>query len=111
MNNRGQALVEFILVFPIMIFVVLGMIDFGNIVYHKYQLESELDLISELYNQDNQSEITKYSTEKGIDTSISTENNYVTITVTKNIKITTPGLNLVLGNPHSIETSRVLYEE
>lgn len=111
MNKRGQALIEFILVLPVFIFIVLGMIDFGNIIYQKYKLENELDLITNLYSESKENEILEFSNKIGAVTSISTSNNYVTITLKKNVKITTPGLNIVLGNPHTVEVSRVIYEE
>ena len=44
-NNRGQALVEFILILPVFLMIILCMIDFGKIFYEKYALQNDLDLI------------------------------------------------------------------
>ena len=52
MKNRGQALVEFILIVPIFLLILLAIIDFGNIFKTKYDLQNDLDLIAELYKDE-----------------------------------------------------------
>jgi hypothetical protein len=42
-NCKGQALVEFILIIPVFAFLILGIIDIGNIVINKYNLESGIE--------------------------------------------------------------------
>ena len=42
-NNKGQALVEFVLILPIFIFLVFLSVDIGRIIYAKNHLESELN--------------------------------------------------------------------
>ena len=44
-DSKGQALVEFILIMPVLVFILLAMIDIGNIVVQKYELENELDTV------------------------------------------------------------------
>ena len=41
-NHRGQALVEFVVVLPILIMLLFATIDFGLIIYNKSKLESKL---------------------------------------------------------------------
>ena len=48
-SNKGQALVEFIMIIPIFIFILLAIVDFGNIIYQKYQLENNIDTIADMY--------------------------------------------------------------
>ena len=35
-KNKGQALVEFIIIIPVLLLLLMGMIDFGNIIHKKY---------------------------------------------------------------------------
>jgi len=39
-NNKGQALVEFIIILPIFLLLIISIIDFGNIISKKYSLEN-----------------------------------------------------------------------
>lgn len=110
-NNRGQALVEFILVFPLIIFLIVGMIDFGNILYQKYQLENELDYVSDLYLAEKENEMNTYASQKKITLNYQKTGNNVRITLAKKVKLSTPGLTSVLGNPYTIFVERVFYEE
>lgn len=111
MNKKGQALVEFVLVLPVVVFVILSMIDFGNIIYQKYKLENDLDLITTLYSENKGNEVINYSNKIGATASITINDNLATITLKKGVKVTTPGLNVILGNPHTIEVKRVIYVE
>ena len=42
MNKKGQALVEFLLVLPILIFILLLVVDFGRLMVMRNHLESVL---------------------------------------------------------------------
>ena len=85
-KSKGQALVEFIIVMPILIFIVIGIIDFGNILYQKYQLENILDTVTDLYNQEKISEINQYLAGKDITIDYSTSDNMNTIKLSKRNK-------------------------
>ena len=50
--NKGQALVEFIIILPVALLLVLGVIDFGNIIYKKYTVENDLDTVLDQYQND-----------------------------------------------------------
>ena len=110
-NNKGQALVEFVVIMPIFIMLLISIIDLGNIIYKKYHLENDLDYIVDLYRLNKISEINTYSNNKGFNTRFETYNDTVTIILEKNIEIQTPGLNLVLSNPYKITVDRVIYNE
>ena len=110
-NNRGQALVEFVVIMPIFIMLLISIIDLGNIIYKKYHLENDLDYIVDLYRLNKISEINTYSNNKGFNTRFTNDNDTVTIILEKNIEIQTPGLNLVLSNPYKITVDRVIYNE
>lgn len=110
-NNKGQALVEFVVIMPIFIMLLISIIDLGNIIYKKYHLENDLDYIVDLYRLNKISEINTYSNNKGFNIRFETYNDTVTIILEKNIEIQTPGLNLVLSNPYKITVDRVIYNE
>ena len=66
MKNKGQALVEFIIILPVLLLLILGAIDFGNILYKEYSLENDLDYVVELIRQNKTTEIDYYVKQKGI---------------------------------------------
>ena len=49
MNKKGQALVEFVIILPIFIFMLLGIIDIGKVVVAKTEMESELSDVLDMY--------------------------------------------------------------
>lgn len=109
-NNKGQALVEFILILPVILAILLVIIDLGKIFNEKNTLENTSIDIIELYkNGKSIDEIKNKYNDISITTNI--ENNYLTIKLKKEIEIITPGLNIVLDNPYSIEVERVVYYE
>ncbi len=109
-NQKGQALIEFILVLPVLLLVLCALIDFGTIIYNKYTLENEMDYIVDLYKNDEKNRIITYSKEKEFKSEVTKANNEITFKITKNIKVSTPVLNKIIGNPYKIEINRVIYE-
>ena len=110
-NNKGQALVEFVIVVPILIFIIMAIIDFGNITIKKMHLENNLESIVSLYKKNDLNEINNLATRENISFSYNTNQDTTTITLRQNVKIFTPFLNIVFGTNYSLETSRVIYEE
>lgn len=110
-NSNGQALVEFVIVVPILIFIIMTIIDFGNITIKKMQLENNLDTVVSLYQNDDFSTIQTLTVNEDFNFSYNKNQNMSTIVLRKNIKVLTPFLNLVLGDNYALETSRVIYEE
>ena len=109
-NNKGQALVEFILILPVILAILLVIIDLGKIFNEKNTLENTSIDIIELYkNRKSIDEIKDKYNDIEINTSVS--DNYLTIKLKKEIEIITPGLNIVLDNPFPIEVERVVYYE
>ena len=109
-NNKGQALVEFVLILPVILAILLVIIDLGKIFNEKNTLENTSVDIIELYkNGKSIDEIKNKYNDIEIKTSI--DNNYLTINLKKEIEIMTPGLNIVLDNPFPIEVERVVYYE
>lgn len=111
MKNRGQALVEFVLIIPIFLMILLAIIDFGNIFHTKYTLQNDLDLVTNLYKEQKEDDYLNYAFNNKLELNITKNNNYTTIEVSKNIKINTPLLDKVLSNPYNVKESITIYEK
>ncbi|MDD2518448.1 MAG: pilus assembly protein [Bacilli bacterium] len=110
MNNKGQALVEFVMILPIFLFIALGMIDFGNILYQKYQLENHLDNVVDLYKENKNVDINAYVLKHKLEFTNRLDGEFNHLVISKKINITTPGLNLILKNPYQVKVERYIYE-
>ena len=108
MQKKGQALVEFIIILPIFLMLILASIDIGNIIYNKITLESKLSDIISLYEQG--------SSPTQINEKLKLEQDNLTFTITDNktfnlskeISIITPGLNIIFDKQYLITTKRSL---
>lgn len=111
MNNRAQALVEFVIVTPIIVLLVLSVVDFGNIYLNKMKVENSLNDVVSLYENKKFDEVNSLVNSNGYVISYNTSNNTTEITLSKNIKVNTPFLNLALGNEYNVSCKRVVYNE
>ncbi len=94
MNKKGQALVEFILILPILILILLLVIDMGRLMIMKNHLESVLS---------NVKEDTTVINDKEYKISIERKDNFIILKSCT--KVYTPGLSKVIGNPACVTTS------
>ena len=108
-KNSGQALIEFVIILPIILMILLYIIEFGRITLKKYELESNMELIAELYKDNKQEEMNDYINTNNIKIEITKNNELTTIIIRKNIKTNMPLINRILGN--NIETKRTIYEQ
>ncbi|MBQ8192629.1 MAG: pilus assembly protein [Bacilli bacterium] len=107
MNRKGQALVEFVLILPIFIFILFVIVDFGTILSKKNELENvSVDVVSMIKNNDTIIAIKKHYPELQID--IEEDEKYIVVTISENIDIITPGLNRVFGDPYEIVVERTI---
>ena len=109
-NNKGQALVEFIIVLPILLLIIMAIIDFGNIFTKKYSLENDLDIVTDMYKKGDYNSINSYVKDKNISINYEKNDEFTIINLSKEIKINTPILNNILGKTYKISTSKSLYE-
>lgn len=109
-GNKGQALVEFILIIPVFVFILLTIIDVSNIVISKSKLENKLDTIVELY-KNNDNSLSEFITKNNLNVTYEQKDKYTDILVKSSVNIKTPGLNNILGKRMTIETSRTIYNE
>lgn len=110
-KKKGQALIEFVLILPMLLLITLGVFDYINIQNKKYELANHLDYISQLYLNDEESSLNQYIEKNNLifnKTKVETE---TTLTLTKSIDLLAPGLNLILSDPFIITVKKVVYDE
>lgn len=110
MKNKGQALVEFVLIMPVLLIILLAIIDFGTIFKTKYDLQNDLDLIAELYKEDKTDDYNNYVWNHNLDINVIKNNNLTTIEISKKVQIKAPILSKVFQNPYSLTESMTIYE-
>lgn len=115
LNKKGQALIEFVLLIPVLIMIVFAMIDFGNIFYTKNELENKTTDIINLHNTNKNSYqqiLNTISTNNDINLELKNGNDiYYKIILKKKIKIINPVLKLILSNSYEIKVERVITYE
>ena len=113
LNNKGQALVEFIIILPIFIMMLLCIVDVGKIIFFQNRLEGKMEDVITLYKNEN-----TYDTilkdlqkeDKNLNLEIANDNNeYIEFKLIKKLELITPGLNLVFDDPYEIIVKRVVY--
>ncbi len=109
MNKKGQALVEFVLVFPLFLIIICTIIELGSINYQKLKLEDELETIVNMYLKDE--DTTNYVKEKDLKMELNDENEQLKIELTKKIKIVTPVLKKIYSTNYELKAERVFYDE
>jgi len=108
-NNKGQALIEFTLILPIILLILLYIVEFGRIILKKYELESHMDLVVTLYQENKTEELNNYILANNINITYNTSNNLTTLEIKENLKSNMPLINKILGN--NIKTKRTIYEK
>lgn len=107
MNNKGQALVEFILILPVFIMILFVIIDFGMIFNKKSNLESISNDAISIYKE-NESLVEIQNLYKDIQIELVNVNDYTKLVFKDKVNIVTPGMNKAFGNPYVITVERVI---
>lgn len=107
MNNKGQALIEFVLILPVFLFILFAVIDFGMIFSSKSRLENDSADIIDLYkNGTSIDEIKKIYSDNEIN--ISMDGEYYRFNISTSVNIITPGFNRIFGDPYFVKVERVV---
>ncbi len=110
MNRKGQALVEFVFILPVFLFILFVIYDFGMVFNRKNILISDSSDIVELYrNGKTIEEINGMYSDVLVE--VDSTSDYNKLTLTSNVKLITPGLNRVFGNPYKIKVERYIPNE
>ena len=118
-NSRAQALIEFVLILPILIILLFAIVDFGNIFVTKSDLESKSKLAYDIISDNKDiteddlkskivSEIRKNDSKINVTISFDNESELLNLKLTKRVNIITPGLNLIIGYPYNASVERVI---
>lgn len=110
-KNKGQALVEFVIILPIIMMIIFVIIDFSNIFYQKNMLENVTnDIVTYKENKKSDNEISKVIDES-IKVTYTQKGENLTIKVSKDVNLVTPFSSMFFDNPYTISTERtILYE-
>lgn len=108
-KNKGQALVEFVLILPIALLLIFSMIDLGRVLYEKNHLESVLNEVVISYKETGKIDNKLFNDDISFD--VKKDGKYATILLSKDISLITPFSNLILKNPYQIKTERVFIYE
>ncbi len=109
MNKKGQALVEFILVLPIIVLLIFALFDIGRIIMAKNHLENKMTECIDLASSGESIEsINNYlSKDKGYTYSFSiVEGEYRMYHLETSVKLITPGMKRILSNPYKVTLER-----
>lgn len=112
-SKKGQALVEFIIISPILIFILLAVIDYGVISFNKSKIDSIITDVGKMYkNSETEDEINKFikSNDKDLKIETTFEDKYINIKLYKNYNYITPGLNKIFKT-NEISVERKIYNE
>lgn len=113
LNKKAQALVEFILVLPVIILIILGSIDILNIVIKKNELENKVSdqIILFQSNQISIEELEQKLKDNNTKVNINAnEDSFITIEVKEKVTFITPIVSNILS-PFFISTKRVVAYE
>lgn len=114
-NKKGQALVEFILILPILLMLIFGLFDFGKIIYAKNELANIMPDIKEMYKENNSLdkmlELVRKNNKDNNLLITNEDNEYIKIKIYRNVELITPGLGLVIDNPFEASTELVVKNE
>ena len=113
-NKKGQALVEFIIILPILLYIVLIVIDFGIILSTKNRMESIINDIELMYKNNETTEIINDFVDDNInDTNVKIISNekYINVFLDKSYNFITPGLSKIFGSNYKIKVERKFYNE
>ena len=111
LTNKGQALVEFVIILPIIMMLLFVIIDFSNVFYQKNYLENVTNDIVKLKEKGKTDDYIKRKTDKDIKISYTNDGDLKKLVVSKNVILLTPFSNMFFKNPYNIKTERIVFYE
>ncbi len=108
MNRKGQALIEFVLILPVFLLILFVVVDFGNLLYSKNQLENQsTDIILSLKKGES-IDVVKSDYPKIDIVKSQYKEGTCKVDLKKNLTLINPLLHRILGNPCTIEVERIV---
>lgn len=110
-KEKGQALIEFVLILPVFLLILFVVIDFGRLFYEKVELENRLEESIAVLKKSNNYEEAFRVLNEGQDVEatleVKNEDSYMKIKTTLHLSFLTPGLDKIFGKNH-IKIERVI---
>ena len=112
LKNKGQALVEFVIILPIVLMIIFVIIDFSNNFYQKNNLEGITNDIVSLKEEGKSNDYIEHViNDKNVKVDFVPFTDTLKIKTSKKVKLITPFSSLFFDNPFIIKTERtILYE-
>lgn len=110
MNKKGQALVEFVLILPVVLILIFSSIDVFFLVMEKNDLNSILNDEIELLINDKIDVDTMKKDLKKYNVKTKKDNKYLTIKISKKVKWISPVTSMILKN-YTITSKKVIISE
>ncbi|MDO5569610.1 MAG: pilus assembly protein [bacterium] len=111
MNNKGQALVEFVLIVPIFLIILFAIIDFGKIFFAKSTLESRATEVVDMLESGDTIDNISLLYKDEFTLTLNENGKYQILLFSTDVELMTIGLDKILENPYKIETKRVIYND
>lgn len=109
--KKGNALVSFVMLLPVIIILTLAIIDLLTIKKYSIKLEGIANNVEVMY-KDNKTieEIENFIKLNSSETEFKLEVNkeYIKILLVKNVNLLTPGANIMFDDPYEITIYRIL---
>lgn len=113
-NKKGQALIEFVLILPVLLLLIFGMIDLGKIVLRKSELDNLIsDKITVWKNSgENIDALVTYLKDENIEVKITKNKttSFITVDVYEKVDWFTPVVSNILDD-YTIHIKRVVADE
>lgn len=109
-NKKGQALIEFIMILPVVLLVFTAIADIGGVIYQKYTMQNDIDIIANYVKDGLNDSAVNYANSHKLKLDIKEKGDIFDVTIEKNYKLVTPGLNKKLGNPYKIKETKTSYK-
>ncbi len=114
-KNKGQALIEFVMLLPVLMLILFAIIDFGRLFCEKMSLENRFHEVLLVYEKNhNYDEALSLLNREGKEATLETNffSDYAQVGVEMEFSFLTPGLHRILGKPYVIRIERTIpYEE
>lgn len=110
-NNKGQALVEFVLILPIIIMILFIIIDFAHVHYERNHLESVLNDVIYMIKDDKSTNEIKSTLDEDVNYVVTNNTDFANVVMTKEVLLVTPFSNLFFDNPYLIKVERTILDE
>lgn len=110
-KNKGQALVEFVIILPIIMIIIFVIIDFSNVFYQKNNLESIMNSVVTYKENGKSNEYIKNQIKDDVKITYEINDENLTINISKDIKLITPFSSMFFESPYTISTERIILYE